>query len=870
MPGMWMSSSSTCAPLAGSRSIVSMPWRASPTTLVGSSAAMSPSSVFRRSRAGSSSSAMKTLSSGIAVRYLDFDAIASAGGRGGDACLGVEEKLQALADVLERHAVAGALHLGLDERVLDAREDPGAAPLDAHQHVAGAGPRLHAVVHGVLEQGLEHERRQQGIGGRGVELPADAQPLAKAPLLERGIALEQRDLVGEAHELARVRHQGAEEIRQVLERALGALRIAPDQRQHRVQAVEQEVRPDARLQRLQARLGQRRRVRLDEEAKVHQQAGGHQHAEQQQSRQRGAQRRLGHLGDQARVEPDQRHHHREHCRAAGPVRQPAKRARQRDQHHDDQEQQRLEKRRRLHEALERLRKARHRKQRGGEVRRVHRDQDARDDAEVAEVGQGVRIGLLPYTDHGYEGVFNRILMPRKRPTWSARFSAPVDERVKRFTASVAFDRRLAKYDIRASLAHARMLAARRILGRRDLAAVQRGLRKISKEVEAGRFRWSLDAEDVHLNIERRLIALVGDAGKRLHTARSRNDQVATDVRLWLRDEIDGLRTLLSRLEVVLLDQAERHAALVMPGFTHLQVAQPVTFGHHLMAYVEMLERDRERLLELRKRVNRLPLGAAALAGTSFLIDRNRVARELGFEGLCENSLDAVSDRDFAIEFCAAASILMVHLSRFAEELVLWASPRFGFVRLPDGYCTGSSIMPQKKNPDVPELVRGKSGRVFGHLVALLALMKAQPLAYNKDNQEDKEPLFDTADTVRDCTAVFAGLVAGLEPLAGPMRAAALEGHATATDLADYLVRKGLPFRDAHGVVAAAVREAERRGVDLASLPVSTLKKFSPKIGPDVKQVLTLEGSVAARRHAGGTAPAEVRRAVARARKRLNR
>jgi argininosuccinate lyase len=459
-------------------------------------------------------------------------------------------------------------------------------------------------------------------------------------------------------------------------------------------------------------------------------------------------------------------------------------------------------------------------------------------------------------------------MPKKRPTWSARFSEPVDERVKRFTASVGFDRRLAKYDIEASRAHARMLAAQGILARRDVAAIQRGLARIEREIESGRFRWSLDAEDVHLNIERRLTALVGDAGKRLHTARSRNDQVATDLRLWLRDEIDGLRALLSQLAIALLDQAERHAALVMPGFTHLQVAQPVTFGHHLMAYVEMLERDRERLLEVRKRVNRLPLGAAALAGTSFPIDRQRVARELGFEGLCENSLDAVSDRDFAIEFCAAASILMLHLSRFAEELVLWASPRFGFVRLPDAYCTGSSIMPQKKNPDVPELVRGKSGRVFGHLVALLVLMKAQPLAYNKDNQEDKEPLFDTVDTVRECTGVFAGLVAGLEPVASRMRAAALEGHATATDLADYLVRKGVPFRDAHDVVAGAVREAERANVDLSALPLEKLRSFSGKIGADVKRVLTLEGSVAARRHAGGTAPAEVRRAIARARKRL--
>jgi len=461
-------------------------------------------------------------------------------------------------------------------------------------------------------------------------------------------------------------------------------------------------------------------------------------------------------------------------------------------------------------------------------------------------------------------------MPKKRPTWSARFSEPVDERVKRFTASVGFDRRLAKYDIAGSRAHARMLAARGILSRRDLAAIQRGLNRIEREIDAGRFRWSLDAEDVHLNIERRLTALVGDAGKRLHTARSRNDQVATDVRLWLRDEIDGLIGNIQTLQGGLLDQSERHAALVMPGFTHLQVAQPVTLGHHLMAYVEMLERDRERLADARKRVNRLPLGAAALAGTGFPIDRNRVARELGFEGLCENSLDAVSDRDFAIEFCAAAALVMVHLSRLAEELVLWSSPRFGFVKLPDAYCTGSSIMPQKKNPDVPELVRGKTGRVFGHLMALLALMKAQPLAYNKDNQEDKEPLFDTVDTVRDCVVLFAGLVAGLQPVAERMRAAALEGHATATDLADYLVRKGVPFRDAHGIVARAVLQADRASVDLASLPLSVLKKFSPKIGPDVAKVLTLEGSVAARSHIGGTAPAEVRRAISRARKRLRK
>jgi argininosuccinate lyase len=459
-------------------------------------------------------------------------------------------------------------------------------------------------------------------------------------------------------------------------------------------------------------------------------------------------------------------------------------------------------------------------------------------------------------------------MTKKRPPWSARFSEPVDERVRRFTASVCFDRRLAKYDIEASRAHARMLAAQRILTRRDLAAIERGLARIEREIDAGRFRWSLDAEDVHLNIERRLTALVGDAGKRLHTARSRNDQVATDVRLWLRAEIDGLRGLIADLERALLDQAERHAALVMPGFTHLQVAQPVTFGHHLLAYVAMLERDRERLIQIRKRVNQLPLGAAALAGTGFPIDRHRVARELGFEGLCENSLDAVSDRDFAIEFCACAALAMVHLSRLAEELVLWASPRFGFVRLPEAYCTGSSIMPQKRNPDVPELVRGKSGRVFGALVALLALMKAQPLAYNKDNQEDKQPLFDAVDTLRDCLEILAGLIPGLEPVPEAMRAALRQGHATATDLADYLVRKGMPFRDAHGVVGRAVREAEREGVDLASLPLARLREFSKKIDADVHRILTPEGSVAARKHPGGTAPAEVRRAAARARKLL--
>ena len=452
--------------------------------------------------------------------------------------------------------------------------------------------------------------------------------------------------------------------------------------------------------------------------------------------------------------------------------------------------------------------------------------------------------------------------------WSGRFAEPVDELVKRFTASVSFDQRLAPYDMDGSLAHARMLAARGIIARSDLAAIERGLAKVRREIESGTFEWSLEAEDVHLNIERRLTALAGDAGKRLHTARSRNDQVATDVRLWLRAEIDAIDRQLARLERALVDQAARHAAVVMPGFTHLQVAQPVTFGHHLLAYFEMFERDRDRLADCRRRLNRLPLGAAALAGTTFPIDRARVARELGFDGVCENSLDAVSDRDFAIEFAACASLVMMHLSRFAEELVLWASPRFGFVRLPDRFCTGSSIMPQKRNPDVPELVRGKSGRVFGHLVALLALMKGQPLAYNKDNQEDKEPLFDTVDTLKDSLAVFGDLVAGLEPAPDAMREATLQGFSTATDLADYLVRKGVPFRDAHEAVARAVREAEASGRDLSALPLKALQRYSRNIGRDVYRFLTPEGSVASRNHIGGTAPSRVRAAVRRARARL--
>ena len=454
--------------------------------------------------------------------------------------------------------------------------------------------------------------------------------------------------------------------------------------------------------------------------------------------------------------------------------------------------------------------------------------------------------------------------------WSGRFSEPVAELVKQYTASVDFDQRLAEADIAGSLAHARMLAAIGVLTAADLAAIELGLTAIRGEVERSEFVWSRDFEDVHLNIEKRLIALIGDAGKRLHTGRSRNDQVATDMRLYVRSAIDDLATRITALRRALLDLAEAHAATIMPGFTHLQVAQPVTFGHHLMAYDAMLSRDAERFGDCRARVNRLPLGSAALAGTSFPIERERVAHELGFDGVCENSLDAVSDRDFAIEFAAAAALTMMHLSRFAEELVLWSSPGFGFVRLADRFCTGSSIMPQKKNPDVPELVRGKSGRVFGDLVALLTIMKGQPLAYNKDNQEDKEPVFDIVDTLLPTLIIVTDLVAGgIEVDAGRMRAAAGTGYATATDLADYLVRKGVPFRDAHEAVAQAVRHAEERQVDLAQLPLDALQRFSPLIDDDVYGVLTLDGSVASRNRAGGTAPEQVRNAIRAARAALD-
>jgi argininosuccinate lyase len=459
-------------------------------------------------------------------------------------------------------------------------------------------------------------------------------------------------------------------------------------------------------------------------------------------------------------------------------------------------------------------------------------------------------------------------LDNKSNAWSALFSEPMSELVQRYTASVGFDQRLWRADMAGSLAHARMLAAQGIIGAQDLADIERGMAQITAEIESGAFEWKLNLEDVHLNIEARLTQLVGDAGKRLHTGRSRNDQVATDVRLWLRGEIDQLAPLLVQMQKSLVEVAGAHTETVMPGYTHLQVAQPVSFAHHLLAYVEMFARDAERLADVRKRVNRLPLGAAALAGTSYPLDREAVAHALGFDGICHNSLDAVSDRDFALEFAAFASICMVHVSRLAEELVLWMSQNYGFIDLADRYCTGSSIMPQKRNPDVAELARGKSGRVIGHLMALLTLMKGQPLTYNKDNQEDKEPLFDTVDTLRDTLRIMAEMVGGIEVKADAMERAALKGYATATDLADYLVKKGLPFRDAHETVAHAVKVALDQGVDLAQLPLATLQRFNASIGPDVFEVLSLRGSLNARNIAGGTAPAQVRTQIERHRLRL--
>ncbi len=450
--------------------------------------------------------------------------------------------------------------------------------------------------------------------------------------------------------------------------------------------------------------------------------------------------------------------------------------------------------------------------------------------------------------------------------WGGRFNQPTDEFVQRFTASVGFDRRLAAADIAGSLAHAAMLARIGVLGADELAAIETGLERIRGEIDAGSFEWSDALEDVHMNIEARLTELVGEAGKKLHTGRSRNDQVATDIRLHLRDEIADCRAGIRALQEGLLDLAEREADTIMPGFTHLQVAQPVTLGHHLLAWFEMLERDHSRLGDCAARMNQMPLGAAALAGTSFPIDRDFTAERLGFDAPCRNSIDAVSDRDFAIEFCAAAALCMTHLSRMAEELVLWSSAQFDFVRLPDRYCTGSSIMPQKKNPDVPELVRGKSGRVAGHLVSLLALMKSQPLAYNKDNQEDKEPLFDTLDTLKGSLRAFADMVPAIEPNRERLRAAARDGYATATDLADYLVKKGLPFRDAHEAVGNAVAFAIEQNKDLSELSLKELRRFDERIDDDVFDVLTLDGSVAARDHFGGTAPKQVRKQIKAARK----
>ncbi|UDG82901.1 argininosuccinate lyase [Candidatus Vallotia lariciata] len=462
---------------------------------------------------------------------------------------------------------------------------------------------------------------------------------------------------------------------------------------------------------------------------------------------------------------------------------------------------------------------------------------------------------------------------KKGETWSARFSEPISNLVKRYTSSVSFDKRFALIDIECSLAHAAMLSTQRIISQDDEAAIRKGMEQILGEITRGEFEWQLDLEDVHLNIEARLTALIGDAGKKLHTGRSRNDQVATDIRLWLREEIDRIVSLLKSLRGALIDLAERHSDTILPGFTHLQVAQPVTFGHHLLAYVEMFTRDTHRMLDCRKRVNQLPLGAAALAGTSYPIDRGQVAKTLGFDGICLNSLDAVSDRDFAIEFTAAAALIMTHFSRLSEELILWMSSRVGFIELADRFCTGSSIMPQKKNPDVPELARGKTGRVNGHLIALLTLMKGQPLAYNKDNQEDKEPLIDTVDTVVDTLRIFTEMVASITVNADAMRTAALQGFSTATDLADYLVKRGLPFRDAHEAVAHAVRICIDGERDLLSLNLEQLRSELPEVasllGDDVFDCMTLEGSVASRNHIGGTAPEQVRASIIAARTTLS-
>ncbi|RKZ43427.1 MAG: argininosuccinate lyase [Gammaproteobacteria bacterium] len=452
--------------------------------------------------------------------------------------------------------------------------------------------------------------------------------------------------------------------------------------------------------------------------------------------------------------------------------------------------------------------------------------------------------------------------------WSGRFTAPTDAFVEAFTASVNFDQRLYQHDIIGSIAHARMLTHVSILSEAECTQIVDGLTEIKAEIARGEFNWSVALEDVHMNIETRLIQKIGVVGKKLHTGRSRNDQVATDIRLYLRDEIELIQTELTRLLIALIEVAEREADTLMPGFTHLQSAQPITFGHHLLAWCEMLIRDKARLEDCLKRVNTMPLGAAALAGTSYPIDRHYTAQLLGFDTIAENSLDAVSDRDFAIEFSSFAAILMMHLSRFSEELILWSSAQFHFIELNDAFCTGSSIMPQKKNPDVPELVRGKTGRVYGHLMSLLTLMKSQPLAYNKDNQEDKEPLFDTIDTLKGSLRVFADMLPTIQVQRESMRTAAQSGFITATDLADYLVRKGVAFRDAYKIVGEAVRYCIEADCDLAALSLDTFQSFSPLIDNDVYGILTLEGAVNARCHFGGTAPSQVRAAVQRLRERL--
>ena len=475
---------------------------------------------------------------------------------------------------------------------------------------------------------------------------------------------------------------------------------------------------------------------------------------------------------------------------------------------------------------------------------------------------------------------------QKSQAWSALFSEPMSDLVKRYTSSVFFDKRLWESDIQGSLAHAEMLSAQKIISPQDLADIQRGMAQITDEINKGQFDWQLDLEDVHLNIEARLTQIVGDAGKRLHTGRSRNDQVATDVRLWLVHEIDLISGLLNDLQKSLIEVAERNVEVILPGFTHLQVAQPVSFAHHLLAYVEMFARDAERMADVRRRTNRLPLGSAALAGTTYPLDRERVAQKLGMVDehgracVSQNSLDGVSDRDFAIEFTAAASLCMVHISRLSEELILWMSQNFGFVKIADRFTTGSSIMPQKKNPDGPELARGKTGRVVGHLMGLITLMKGQPLAYNKDNQEDKEPLFDTVDTLKDTLRIFSEMIGGQSDAqsgqkeggitvnAEAMQAAAKKGYATATDLADYLVKKGLPFRDAHEVVAHAVKTAQMQNLDLSELPLATLQQFNPRIQADVFECLSLQGSLNARNTLGGTAPDQVRLQIARHHARL--